>query len=170
MKKMWILIPLLVLLSGCGLFGDKAYTELQPGVDVIEINTEFIDGGCLLYDGDRSFVMSAENEVDVTMLSDQIITYSYTLKDHVYRCYRGVKIIDQTPPSISLLPGIDTIVVNGSHVDAGIQYSDNDSVVSVTQTSTVDTTTVGTYTITYTAIDPSGNQTTMIRVVEVIEE
>ena len=39
MKKLWIIIPLLFVLSGCGLFGNKPYTELQPGVDIVEINT-----------------------------------------------------------------------------------------------------------------------------------
>jgi len=82
-----------------------------------------------------------------------------------------VEIIDITPPVITL-NGESTVTVeqgSGPYVDEGATAVDNnDPNVLVTfsdNSSTVDTDTAGTYTVTITATDPSGNASTVKRTV-----
>ena len=83
----------------------------------------------------------------------------------------SVEIIDITPPVITL-NGESTVTVeqgSGPYVDEGATAVDNnDPNVLVTfsdNSSTVDTDTAGTYTVTITATDPSGNASTVTRTV-----
>ena len=71
------------------------------------------------------------------------------------------KPIDNTAPIITILGDNPVSVELGTtYIDAGA-ISDNGQ--AVTSTSTVDTTTVGTYTVTYSATDASGNTGTATR-------
>ena len=71
-----------------------------------------------------------------------------------------VKPLDNTKPVITLLGDTDVeLTVGDNYVDAGATATDNiDSTVTVTATGSVNTSLVGTYTITYTAQDSAGNQ------------
>ena len=63
-----------------------------------------------------------------------------------------------------------TIEVGSTFTDPGTSVSDvGDDEVVVVSTGTVDTDTVGSYTITYTATDSSGNTSTETRVVNVVD-
>ena len=82
-----------------------------------------------------------------------------------------VNVFDVTPPVITL-NGDDPLTIDmgsGPYVDPGVTAIDNgDPNVPVevdTDSSAVDTTTPGTYTVNYTATDPSGNQSTATRTV-----
>lgn len=83
-----------------------------------------------------------------------------------------VQIVDTTAPVINLL-GDSTIVVEckSNFVDPGATATDDcDTQVAVTATGTVDTNTIGQYTITYTATDASGNSATPVtRTVNVVD-
>jgi hypothetical protein len=57
--------------------------------------------------------------------------------------------------------------LGGTYTDAGATATDASGPVDVVSTGTVDPDTVGTYTITYTATDPSGNEATDTRTVNV---
>jgi len=77
---------------------------------------------------------------------------------------------DTTPPVITITNG-DSISVNqnSNYVDAGATAIDDvDGAVNVTTSGSVDTTTPGTYTITYTAVDSAGNTATKDRTVTVV--
>jgi len=78
---------------------------------------------------------------------------------------------DTIPPVITISGSASVTVELGDvYTDAGATASDaNDGVVSVTTTSNVDTSAVGTYTVTYTATDISGNTATRTRTVEVVD-
>ena len=63
-----------------------------------------------------------------------------------------------------------TIEVGSTFTDPGATVIDNyDDDVEITTTGTVDSDTVGSYTITYTATDSSGNTSTATRVVNVVD-
>ncbi|MEX2029176.1 MAG: DUF5011 domain-containing protein [Candidatus Paceibacterota bacterium] len=82
----------------------------------------------------------------------------------------GAQSPEQISPVISIL-GSNPITVNADSIytDAGATAMDNiDSSVAVIVTGVVDTSIVGTYTITYTATDLSGNIATESRVVNVV--
>ena len=53
--------------------------------------------------------------------------------------------------------------------DGFIGVEDIDGLVDVTVSGTVDTETLGTYEVTYTATDAAGNETTVVRTVEVVD-
>jgi len=74
---------------------------------------------------------------------------------------------DETPPVITLL-GDETVTITlgDSYVDLGAAATDDeDGQVSVSTTGTVDESTEGTYTLTYTASDKEGNTATANRTV-----
>ncbi len=76
---------------------------------------------------------------------------------------------DNTPPVITLIGNASTTLGQGSAFsDQGIIVTDNSGqAVTQTATGTVDTATVGTYTITYTATDCAGNMATAQRTVTI---
>jgi len=91
--------------------------------------------------------------------------------------------VDSDPDSLSVYVGPDTtlpmitlnganpmdIVVGGSYIEAGASVTDDkDGSVMVTITGNVDTSVVGTYTITYTATDIAGNTAIKTRTVNIV--
>ncbi|MBI4050957.1 MAG: DUF5011 domain-containing protein, partial [Elusimicrobia bacterium] len=78
---------------------------------------------------------------------------------------------DTTPPVITILGQNPVEVLQGSdYVDAGATAMDNkDGAVVVVTTGNVDTETLGTYTLTYTATDAAGNSASKTRTVDVVE-
>ena len=79
---------------------------------------------------------------------------------------------DTTPPVISLL-GSSTInlTVGDTFTDPGVTANDDidgDVTLSITASGIVDTTTAGTYVITYSVTDTAGNTTTVDRTINVI--
>ncbi|MFT5216632.1 MAG: hypothetical protein ACI83H_001760 [Glaciecola sp.] len=71
-----------------------------------------------------------------------------------------------TSPVITVTPGADTVEQGSAWTDAGATADGGET---VTVSGTVDTSTPGTYTITYTAIDASGNTGTATRTVTVVD-
>jgi hypothetical protein len=78
--------------------------------------------------------------------------------------------VDNTPPIITLNGDNPiTVYIGSTYTDNGATAIDNfDGPVSVTSTGSVDTNTIGTYTITYTATDSAGNSVSMIRTIKVL--
>ena len=78
---------------------------------------------------------------------------------------------DTVPPVITIIGSSSvTVELGDTYVDAGATAADaNDGVVTVTTTSNVDTSAVGSYTVTYTATDVSGNTASRTRTVEVVD-
>jgi hypothetical protein len=78
---------------------------------------------------------------------------------------------DTTPPVISLIGANPDEVIRGKiYFDEGATATDTvDPVVSVTRSGEVNTSEIGSYTITYSAINKSGNKSTVVRTVNVVE-
>lgn len=77
---------------------------------------------------------------------------------------------DTTAPVLTLTgsPNV-TINLNATYVDAGATAKDDvDGTITVTTTGTVDQSTAGVYTLTYTATDAAGNKSTIVRKVTVV--
>lgn len=80
-------------------------------------------------------------------------------------------VLDTTPPTITLNGEADLIIEAGSaYQEQGANAIDNiDGEVEVIISGSVDTITVGTYTLTYIANDNAGNTATVIRTVSVVD-
>lgn len=78
--------------------------------------------------------------------------------------------IDNVPPNITLNGENPIIIYIGSiYTDPGAKATDNiDGPIPVIITGSVDTNTIGTYTITYTATDNAGNSASITRTIKVI--
>jgi len=77
---------------------------------------------------------------------------------------------DTTPPVITVTGNNpETVIQDATYTDAGATATDDrDGTVTVTPTGSVDTSTVGTYTITYRATDIASNTATATRTVNVV--
>jgi len=74
--------------------------------------------------------------------------------------------VDTTAPVITVTSGTDTVEQGSSWTDAGATTNEG----SISFTGTVNTDVVGTYTITYSATDPSNNTATATRTVTVVNQ
>lgn len=79
-----------------------------------------------------------------------------------------VTVRDTTPPVVTVLPGTDTVVCYTVWTDAGATATDICAGnLTVTVSGTVNTNQAGTYLVTYSATDPSGNSNSATRTVTV---
>ena len=174
---MWrkLLIVLIVLF----VFGLTACTdptaedvtiELRKGVDITEIGDEYDDPGAKAKA--YGFIIAHEvtyNNVDISKIGVYEIRYEVTYQEITKTITRMVTVVDTTSPLASLKAGIDTLQLNETWVDAGITVSDNSGdTPSIVVSGSVDTSQVGEYFITYTVTDDSGNETEIIRIVNVV--
>ena len=106
--------------------------------------------------------------VDTTKIGIYTIKYSSTIDGKDYAIERIVKVIDTTAPTITVTPTTETISItnNTYNVLNGITASDNSGVTPKIRASTnLSLGQPGTYAITYTATDSSGNKKTSKRTV-----
>ena len=180
MKKLLISLMIIFLLFACTPQEDDPDTDdpikveidfsLKEGQDTVEINTSWEDVGALFtVDGEEQIVYSSDN-LNTSQLGLYEINYEATHEGETHRLTRYVIVIDQTPPVITLNPGVDTVKVGETWEDAGATVTDNSGEELTIQVSgTVDVNTVGTYEIVYEATDSSGNTARIIRYVNVVE-
>ena len=158
------MLLLSMILAGCTEVSlDYLEFELNPGVDTIEINDTFIDAGAQAKYGLKNLeVITISNNVNTTQIGVYEIIYQTTHRDLVQTLVRIVTVL-------SLKPGIDTITVDETWVDEGIQATDNsqEELEIVVQGEVLPI--VGIYEITYRVLDSSGNVSTIKRYVHVIE-
>jgi hypothetical protein len=174
--KRWLTISLLMLflfnLLGCIDPAVILEAELNPGIDTLELHSEFVDAGAeAMYGKQVISVPVISNNVDTSQLGTYEIVYTLNYQFQTVTITRIVTIIDETPPVILLNPGIDTITLGQVWLDAGAVSSDNSlEVLTITVLGSVNINLAGDYTITYRATDSSGNTTEMIRIVSVLSE
>ena len=119
---------------------------------------------------DASATVSITGTVDTTALGAYTVTYTSTdASGNVESITRTVNVVDTTAPTITVSGGLSvTVQINEAFTTPEATFSDNlDATGTVTSSGTVDTATVGTYTITYTATDASGNTNTVDLIVTV---
>ena len=179
MRKLIFVLLFVFILAGCD--STESFTvdedlHLLPGQDTVEVFTDWIDAGAeMVINGltVKAEVLEAvvlENEIDTSVLGIYQVNYAVEYSGETYTISRFVIVVDQIAPEITLNIGIDTVIIGEDWTDEGVTIIDNSlEVIVATLTGTVDTDTVGRYVITYTAVDSSGNETSVDRIVNVID-
>jgi hypothetical protein len=154
-------------------------TLLGQSVVTIELKTAYVDAGATAldnYDGNLTAQIVKTSNVDVTRYGTYFVTYN--VKDSsgntATSITRTVKVADITKPVITLKGSATmTVQVFGKFTDPGATARDNkDGNINskITAVSTVKTSVVGTYTVTYTVSDAAGNAATpVVRTVKVVD-
>jgi len=124
---------------------------------------------------DDNAVITVSGSVDTSKLGTYTLSYDAT-NEFGFKAatiYREVTVVDQEAPTISLRG--DEIIestVNFTYRDPGLNVSDNyDSDIEIITTGVLDTTELGTYTLSYQAVDQSGNRSEVVtRTIKVIDD
>ncbi|WP_371188588.1 immunoglobulin-like domain-containing protein [Thalassotalea maritima] len=139
----------------------------------IEFGAIFEDpGATALDDVDGEVTVTTSGSVNTNAIGTYTITYSAVdAAGNVSSTIRTVNVIDSLPPVITLVgDSVITVEYGSTFNDPGANAIDNvDNDITVTTMGTVDTFSVGTYTLTYTAEDSSGNITRAQRTVHVVD-
>jgi phage gpG-like protein len=142
------------------------------------LNHAYTDAGATASDnndGNITTSLTTTSTVNTSILGTYAFTYTVTdAAGNQASSSRTVNVVnDTTAPVLTLLgPTPISAYQNQPYTDPGATASDNadgDLTASITTSSTLDLTTIGTYTITYSVTDQAGNQATPItRTVNVI--
>jgi Bacterial surface protein, Ig-like domain/NHL repeat len=128
----------------------------------VECHTAFTDPGATANDGcagDLTSAISISGSVNSNAVGSYTLTYTVSDGSHTTSATRTVNVIDTLVPVITL-NGLNpmTVECHTSFTDPGATATDSCAgSFAATASGTVDVNTPGTYTITYTATDPSGN-------------
>lgn len=131
----------------------------------------YSDAGATAVDNvDGAVSVATSGSVNTAVVGAYAITYTAVdAAGNTATATRTVNVFlpasDTTPPVISIIGNsVVRITVGGAYTDAGATALDNvNGVVAVVRTGTVNTAVVGTYAITYTAVDAAGNTATAVR-------
>ncbi len=138
----------------------------------VDQGSTFTDPGASATDAvDGDISVSVSGTVDISTVGTYTLTYSATdAAGNTASETRTVYVIDITPPVITLKGTNPMDIVEGStFTDPGASATDAvDGDVPVSISGTVDASTVGTYTLTYSATDTAGNMATETRTVNVV--
>jgi len=144
--------------SSIELFTNNTYTEL---------------GASAYDDRDGATNVVISGAVDTTIPGIYTVTYTATDSTHnVSSITRTVNIIaDTIAPSVTLNGDNEVVVViNKIYTELGATAIDNnDGEVEIITSGIVDTSTLGTYTVTYTATDSANNTSSITRKVDIVE-
>lgn len=171
-KYRWTLLLMLLFLIGCEApSADQIKMTLASGIDTVEVHSEFVDAGAkaTVYGWPLS-VEVIENTVDVTQIGMYRIVYRAEYRGVEQIVLRIVFVVDETPPTGSLNEGVDTVLRGTEWIDAGMNAVDNSQgLVQIAVSGVVDVQTVGAYAVTYTLTDESGNVSSYVRIVYVVD-
>lgn len=157
-------------LIGCVPIGEADVSiVLREGVDTVEINATFADAGAKATAGWLPLsVEVVENTVDVSRVGYYRIVYRCTYQDIVKEVVRYVAVVDEVPPVVVLNAGVDTILKGDPWTDAGVTATDDGGTPAVEVRGVVTSDIPGEYIITYVATDGAGNETVVVRYVNVL--
>lgn len=132
----------------------------------LECGDVFSDPGATAADPcSGALLVESSGTVDVSSLGTYAVTYSATFMELRAEASRAVSIVDTTAPVISLKGDNPLMIeVHQTFTDPGATARDGCvGNFAATATGIVDPNTIGSYTITYSAKDPSGNEATPLR-------
>ncbi|MFW5847742.1 MAG: immunoglobulin-like domain-containing protein [bacterium] len=170
LKLLLLFISIIFIFISCSDTTNEISFTLKPGLDTINLNSEYTDPGAEAYiNGEIQDYEVTENTVDTSQIGIYYITYELpTHGNNIYVLTRIITVIDEIPPEISLNPGIDTIKIGQEWTDSSVTVSDNSNEeITIETIGEVDNTTRGRYSITYIATDAYGNQSEITRIVNV---
>lgn len=147
------------------------FSDINPGVNIIDNYTTY---------DDLNISVSGINDVNMRNVGEYYIVYTVTdLAGNTKTATRTVKIIESIPPIISLNNPFYPLLALDVNVDTYTEYGATaydlingtfgmtDLTDQIVINGNVDTTELGTYTITYSVTDWSGNTSTKTRNIEV---
>jgi len=143
-----------------------------------ELGDTYTDAGATATDSSGAITVTTTGTVDTETVGTYTLTYtaSDASGNDATAVTRTVVVADTTAPMITLVGNASVNAeLDSSYTDAGATATDlpaslvSGDRVTVTTTGTVDTDTLGTYTLTYTATDTSGNVNTATRTVSVVD-
>ncbi len=147
--------------------GDSTITVIQ-GNNYVEANASAID------DVDSDVSVTTTGSVNTSIIGTYTITYTATdAASNTSSATRTINVVPDTTPPVINLNGNNTITViqGNSYIEAGATATDDvDNNLSIVTTGAVNTSTIGTYTITYTVSDAASNTSTATRTVTVIPD
>jgi surface protein len=145
----------------------------------LEVGSTYSDAGATAldnYDGDITSSIVTVNTVDTSTVGTYIVTYdvSDANNNDAVQVIRTVNVVDTTLPVITITGDATvTIEVGSTYTDVGATALDNydgDITSSIVTVNNVDTSVVGTYTITYNVSDANDNTAAeVIRTVNVVD-
>ncbi|HHX16549.1 MAG TPA: DUF5011 domain-containing protein, partial [Mollicutes bacterium] len=142
----------------------------------INKGSPYSDEGATATDNiDTTVTVTATGSVNPNIVGTYTITYNATdsAGNTATPVVRTVNVVDVSAPVITILGSNPvTIEVKSSYSDAGataVDDVDGDVTSKITTTGTVNPNALGTYTITYTVKDTSGNTATATRTVKVVD-
>jgi hypothetical protein len=162
MKRLLLLVVLLLSLSSCE--PNIFKPTLNQGLDTVYQNDLWIDEGANLVIGFRKIPMQATNTIKTDVLGTFSVIYEVEHEDIVYKIQRNIQVISKQGLIAQLKPGIDTISVGETWIDAGLL---SQTLINYTVVGVVDTSKVGTYKIEY-IVSYQGNTYSFIRYVSVV--
>jgi len=139
--------------------------HLNSGIDTIKIGDNFVDAGITV--PDASLVVQTEGTVDSLMTGKYTVWYQILYENEVVAVYQRIVHVQATsePITIVLNPGVSTLFLGETYVEAGATANGG----TVTISGTVDSTTPGIYRITY-QVEYDGEITSKTRYVFVVEQ
>ena len=173
----------LLALVGAGAIAavtDDGYDDNVPPVitvigdnpATVELGDSYVDQGATAFDEFHGVTsVTSSGTVDTSTVGTYTITYSATdLDGNSASATRTVNVVDTTAPVVTVTgDNPATVELGGTYTDAGATATDASGAVTAVASGTVDTTTVGSYVITYTSTDASGNSGTATRTVNVVD-
>ncbi len=186
-KKKFILLVILLIFGCVSFFAYKIYNKEVNGISkllkislngeksiTIKYGEEYKDEGAIASyeDKDLTKKIKVSNDLDTKHIGTYKYTYKIKYKKLEKKIVRTVKVIDDVNPEIKILGRDKIILAEGREfIDPGANASDNyDGDITdkiVVDKSSLDINKIGTYKITYTIKDSSGNEATALREVEI---
>lgn len=149
---------------------------IGPSTLYVDVNTDYVEYGVKIKYKNMDIsdqVIIDDSQVNMAVLGKYLVKYTVSIDGLSEYIYREVIVIDKTSPVIELVGGEDiSIIINGSYNEYGYSVSDNyddDLDDKVKVSGEVDTSKEGTYLISYTVVDSSGNEGVTVRKVKVME-
>lgn len=139
---------------------------LNPGVDTVIRGDSWEDAGLYININGEEIIIYSDDDLDFMSEDPQLITYSFSLGEMLIEAVRYVSFIDRDDLTITINPGVDTIYVGQTWVDAGAEI-DTDHTILVD--GAVNNQLPGIYEITYYVQDQYGVITQAKRMVKVLD-
>lgn len=147
-----------------------SYITINIGsyIDTIEVGTEdwvFPTVSCTSTDSGTCTAYISQQFIETSQPSTvQVLVGAVDGNDNETVKAFYVYVVDTTPPVVTLIgDAVINLNVGDTYVEQGVDFEDNHFAYNPVITGTVDTNTAGTYTITYTVTDVTGNITVVTR-------
>ena len=168
MRKLILIITIVLSLSlaACNI---EFSAIINPSLDTVEVGSSWTDPGCTTT---GTQCIKTNGEVDIETIGEYHIEYTaQNSKGETLKLLRVVHVIDAISPVLHLNPGIDSVKVGTQYIDTGCFGLDNydENISCEVDTSSVDSSIIGEYLVVYHAVDSSGNEATITRIVVVYE-